>query len=111
VAGQRVPGEREDGDVLRLRIRLEAARGFPAVHARQRKVHQHDVRQQVARHVHGLQTVARLRHAEAGKLEVRRVHLARILLVLDDEHERPCANRHRRRAFDGSRSVNVEPWF
>ena len=35
--------------------------------------------------------------------------LPRILIVLDDEDERMFACTHRRRAFDGSRSVKVEP--
>src|SRR5262249_41921111 len=48
---------------------------------------------------------------EARELQVRGVHLARILVVLHDQHERLCApSRHRRRAFAGSLSVNVDPF-
>ena len=32
--------------------------------------------------------VGRFGHAVAGELQVRRVHLAGVLIVLDDEHER-----------------------
>ena len=35
-----------------------------------------------------LEAVGRLGHAEAGELQVLGVHLARVLIVVDDEHER-----------------------
>ena len=35
-----------------------------------------------------LDAVGRLGHAIAGELQVRGVHLAGVLVVLDDEHER-----------------------
>ena len=41
----------------------------------------------------GLHAVGRLRDAIAGELQVRRIHLAGVLVVLDDEHERLCSAR------------------
>ena len=91
---------------------LQPARRLPAVHPGQRQIHQDDVGQQLVRLLDRLDAVAGLGDVETGELQVRRVHLARVLVVLDHEHERLFRLgwlAHRRLAFAGSRSVNVEP--
>ena len=60
-----------------------------------------------------LDAVGRFGHVEAGELQVRGVHLARVLIVLDHEHERLCRSGWSLivvSACAGSRSVNVEPF-
>ena len=80
-------GQRHDRDVARPLVALQPPRRFPAVHPRQREIHQHDVGQQLARLLDRLDAVGRFRHLEARELQVGGVHFARILVVLDHEHE------------------------
>jgi hypothetical protein len=88
VAGQRVAGQRDDRDVAGPVVRLELARRLPAVHLRQREVHQDDVGQQRRRLLDGLHPVGGLGDPVAGELQVLGVHLPGVLVVLDDEHQR-----------------------
>ena len=99
------------GNVPRALVALQPPRRLPAVHSRQRQIHQDDVGQQLARLLDGLHAVGRLGHLEARELQVRGVHLARVLIVLDHEHERCSAGRQLivGLAFAGRRSVKVDP--
>ena len=56
VSRERVTGKGDDGDVLRAVVLLEAARRLPAVDARKRQVHQHEVGEQLECLVERLET-------------------------------------------------------
>src|SRR3954470_14945437 len=51
LAGQRMSGESDHWNVARLRIALQSAGGFPAVHDRHFEIHQNDVRPLGSRHL------------------------------------------------------------
>jgi len=92
--GERMAGQRDDRNVARPLVHLQAPGCFPAIHARQRQVHQDDVGKEFDRFLDRLETVRRFGDAISGKLQIRGVHFARILVVLDDKHERLNGLRH-----------------
>src|SRR5439155_11390615 len=127
-AFQRVTGEREDENVPGPRILLDGAGRLPSIDAGQREIHDDEVRHQLRGLAEGLFAIDRLGHTQARELEVRRVHLAVVVVVVDDQHERrhtlaPCrrlrhtvefraapGSAHRPRfACRGSTSEKVEP--
>jgi hypothetical protein len=52
-----------------------------------RQIHQDDIGHQLERLLDRFQTVGRLRNPVSRELQIRGVHLPRILVILDDEHE------------------------
>ncbi len=78
----------DDTDTVRRRIRLEPARGLPAVDVRHREIHDHDRRHQLPRQRHALRRVRCLDDAKPGALEMAAVHGAVVCPVVDDQDER-----------------------
>ena len=92
-AGQRMAGQRDDRDRRRALVGLEPPRRLPAVHDRQRQIHQDDVGRCLDGALQRLHAVGRLDDVEAGELEVFAVHLARVRIVVDERARaggRPC---------------------
>src|SRR5262245_55937172 len=85
--GERMRGERNDRNVTRVRIALEAARGLPAVDARHFKVHQHDVRPLGGGHLAALLAILGGEHLElVGELEPHLEHVDVVVVVFDVEN-------------------------
>jgi hypothetical protein len=80
--------QRDDRNVPGALVLLEPARCLPPVHPRQSQIHEDDIRHQLNCLLYGFDAVGRLGDAVAGERQVGRVHLAGVLIVLDDEHER-----------------------
>src|SRR4029450_1413086 len=112
------------GDLLGPGIALQASRGLPAVHHRQRQVHHDDVREEGRRLRERLLPVLGLRGPKAGEPQEQDVDGPVVRHVVHDEHERPAlgaagrAGRsfrlarllsHQRNAPTGMIRVNVEP--
>src|SRR5438094_1660098 len=111
--GERVARERHDRNAGRALVGLEAPRRFPAVHHRQRQIHEDDIGRLLGRLRQRFHPVLRLDHLEAGELEVLGIHFPRIRIVVDDQDARPrsmsvSASAHRL-PLTGSVSVNVDP--
>jgi len=92
--GQDVPGERHDRHAGRGRMRFDATRGFPAVDAGKRQIHHDDIRPLGHGAFDRVQAVGRLRDSKPGELQVHGVHLARIVVILDDENVRKRRRTH-----------------
>ena len=89
---------------MRRRAVAGAARrrriGFPAVHQRQREIHQDQVRKQSGGQRDPLDAVRGGRHVEAGQLEELAVHLARVVVVFDEQHERAARTLFHQRCIE-----------
>ena len=86
VVHERVGGEGDDDCVRRAGIRLQAARGLPAVDAGHRQVHENDCRRPQEGQPQGLRAVRGGHDAETAKREVLLDHLASVGEIVDDEH-------------------------
>src|SRR5262245_58408144 len=120
-AGERMRGERDDRNVARVRIALEAARGLPAVDARHFKVHQHDVRPLGGGHLAPLLAVLGGEHLELlEQLEPHLEHVDVVVVVFDLEnldHDAasmalrtaglPCTRRRMRSTSSAGRKVSL----
>ena len=91
---EHVAGQHEDGDVLRARVGLELRDRVPAAQAGQRSIHQDDGRLQLLRHLEAAHRIRGTRYAQPVEFQVIRVHLARIVEILNEQHERR-GNSHR----------------
>src|SRR3954468_18064429 len=111
VARQRVAGERDHRDLPGALVGLEPAGRFPAVHHRQREIHDDDVRHPGLSGVDGFLAVLRLDHLIPREAEVLGVHLAVVGEVVHDQDERLAGvgRAHRRFPRRGITSVKVEP--
>src|SRR5262245_21807557 len=79
-------GERDDRNVARVRIALQAARGLPAVDARHFEIHQHDVRPLGGGHLATLLAVLGSEHLElVEQLEPHLEHVDVVVVVFDVE--------------------------
>src|SRR5262249_53511423 len=84
LAGERMRGQRDDGDVAGLRIALEPSRGFPAIDDRHFEVHQDYIRALTNRHRAALLAVLRRQHLETAKyLEPHLEHKHIVVVVFD----------------------------
>jgi len=104
-----VPGQRDDRNRRRSLVRLQPARRLPAVHDRQRQIHQDDIGLLIDGPLQRLLAVLRFDDVEPRILQVLRVHLARVRIIVDDEHTRPLILVGHFRPLIGSVRVNVEP--
>src|SRR5262249_48937566 len=110
-----------DRNVARVRVALEAARGFPAVDARQFEVHQNDVRPLGGGHLASLLAVLGGEHLElVGELEPHLEHVDVVVVVFDVEnldHDAapmaltpagwPCTSRRMRSTSSAGRKVSL----
>ena len=82
---ERVPGERDDGDLAGERVVLDSARRLPTVDHRKRQVHHHEVGQLGASHLDGLGAVPCLDDVQPRVAEELRVHRARVRVAVDEQ--------------------------
>src|SRR5262249_21583709 len=82
LAGERMRGESDDGDLAGLRVALEPSRSFPAVDDGHFEVHQDDVWPLGSRHLAALLAVLRRQHLEiAEQLEPHLEHEHVVVVV------------------------------
>src|SRR5215831_13633038 len=87
LAGERMSGESDNGDVAGLRIAPQSPCGFPAVDNRHFEVHQDDVRPLGSRHLAALLAVLCRQHLEiAEQLEPHLEHVDVVVVVFDVKH-------------------------
>src|SRR5262245_11141027 len=107
-ARERVSGQRDDRNIPSPLVRLELPCRLPAVHPRERQIHQDQIGDEREGLLKRLVAVARFSDAKPAESQVLRVHLARILIIVNDQNQRSLFGTH----WGGSRgivSVNVEP--
>ncbi len=110
-AGERVAGEGDHRDARRAAVGLEPPGRLPPVHHRQRQIHQDDIGLALDRLLERLDAVAGFDHVEAGILQVFAVHLARVRVIVDEQHTRPFwFGLVHFRPWTGSVRVKVEPF-
>src|SRR5262245_34090140 len=87
LAGERMRGEGDDGDLAGLRIALEPSRSFPAVDHGHFEVHQDDVWLLGCGHLAALLAILRRQHLEiAEQLEPHLEHEDIVVVVFDVKH-------------------------
>src|SRR5688572_4626835 len=101
-------GERHHWNLPGALVSLELPRRLPAVHARERQIHEDQIGHQRESLVERLVAVARLGDAEAAEAQIFRVHLAGVLVIVDDKYQWPLFRAHYG-ASSGIVSVKLEP--
>src|SRR5262245_23450885 len=87
LTGERMRGQRDDGDVAGLRTALEPSCSFPAVDHGHFQVHQDDIRALANRHCAALLAILRRQHLEiAEQLEPHLEHEDVVVVVFDVKH-------------------------
>jgi hypothetical protein len=99
-------GKQDDWDVSRLRFALQILNELPSVTSRQGQVRDDDVWVRFPRLAKSLFTVTRRDRLETQGGKTHDVQLTGIVVIVDDEHQRPGRNPSRVTAVHG---VSVEP--
>src|SRR5262245_23374937 len=87
LAGERMCGQSDDGNVLGLRVAFQAPRGFPAVNDRHFEVHQDNIRLLGRRHPAAFLAVLGRENLEIPKkLKPHFEHIDVVVVVFDIKH-------------------------
>src|SRR5215472_4592926 len=87
LAGQRMCGQGDDGNVLGLRVAFQTPRGFPAINNGHFEVHQDNIRLLGRRHLASFLTVRGLENLEIPKkLKSHFEHIDVVVVVFDIKH-------------------------
>src|SRR4029077_3505490 len=109
VAGHRIRGDGDDGNMAQVRVSLDSTRGFIAIDDRKLNIHENEVGSLFRRHGDAFFAVDRLQHFEAGIGEQIVEDTPIVLGILDDQDALAHAACLWSVARNGKTMLNVEP--